>query len=399
MRRKFRSGVQVFFTLCCMAAVAACDGSNTYVPPPPPKVQVALPLQRTVTQYFELTGNTAAYNSVDIEARVQGFLESINYQDGAMVTKGTELFGIQRNTYEAQVEQSKASLASAQASQVGAKQEFDRQTNLVKQGVSTQSLYDTAKANLDEANAAILNAQASLDLANINLGYTTVTAPFDGIVTDHLADIGALVGVSGPTKLASIVQTAPLYAYFNVSESQVLMIKASLEKSGHKLTRSDFPNIPVEIGLQTEEGYPHKGHLDYVSPQVDASSGTLMVRGLFDNAKHELLPGLFVRIRVPIGHTDNALLVPDDAIGVNQQGSYVLVLGKDDVIEQRQVKTAQRDGPLRVIESGLEPTDWVVALGIQRAIPGNKVAPERIELQDGSAGSASTDDAEKPEAE
>ncbi|TCL69490.1 efflux RND transporter periplasmic adaptor subunit [Rhizobium sp. BK251] len=399
MRRKFRSGVQVFFTLCCMAAVAACDGSNTYVPPPPPKVQVALPLQRTVTQYFELTGNTAAYNSVDIEARVQGFLESINYQDGAMVTKGTELFGIQRNTYEAQVEQSKASLASAQASQVGAKQEFDRQTNLVKQGVSTQSLYDTAQANLDEANAAILNAQASLDLANINLGYTTVTAPFDGIVTDHLADIGALVGVSGPTKLATIVQTAPLYAYFNVSESQVLMIKESLEKSGHKLTRSDFPNIPVEIGLQTEEGYPHKGHLDYVSPQVDASSGTLMVRGLFDNAKHELLPGLFVRIRVPIGHTDNALLVPDDAIGVNQQGSYVLVLGKDDVIEQRQVKTAQRDGPLRVIESGLEPTDWVVALGIQRAIPGNKVAPERIELQDGSAGSASTDDAEKPEAE
>lgn len=399
MRRKFRSGVQLFFTLCCMAAVAACDGSNSYVPPPPPKVQVALPLQRTVTQYFELTGNTAAYNSVDIEARVQGFLESINYQDGAMVTKGTELFGIQRNTYEAQVEQSKASLASAQASQVGAKQEFDRQTNLVKQGVSTQSLFDTAKANLDEANAAILNAQASLDLANINLGYTTVSAPFDGIVTDHLADIGALVGVSGPTKLATIVQTAPLYAYFNVSESQVLRIKESLEKSGHKLTRSDFPNVPVEIGLQTEEGYPHKGHLDYVSPQVDASSGTLMVRGLFDNTKHELLPGLFVRIRVPIGHTDNALLVPDDAIGVNQQGSYVLVLGKEDVIEQRQVKTAQRDGPLRVIESGLEPTDWVVALGIQRAIPGNKVAPERIELKDSSATSASTDDAAEPEAE
>jgi len=355
------------------------------VPPPPPKVNVAQPLQQPVIEYFELTGNTDAINAVDIEARVQGFLESIDYKDGTAVKKGDKLFSIQRDTYKAQVDQAQAQLASQQASQVGAKQEYDRQLNLMKQQVTTQTAVDSAKATLDEADASILNAQASLDLANINLGYTEVVAPFDGTVTNHLVDVGALVGVSGPTKLASIVQTDPLYVYFNVSEAQVLMIKQSLAKAGRKLTQVDLPNIPVEIGLGDEEGYPHKGHLDYVAPQVDASTGTLSVRGIIDNKEHALLPGLFVRVRVPVAHKDKALLVRDDAIGTNQQGNYVLVLGKDDVIEQRPVKIGQRDGSMRVIESGLEAGDWVVMAGIQRAVPEMKVTPEKVTIEAAAA--------------
>ncbi|MGO7022127.1 efflux RND transporter periplasmic adaptor subunit [Rhizobium leguminosarum] len=381
MRVRLYQGLHLSVMLAGMATLAGCEESgNTYVAPPPPPVRVAQPVQQPVTLYFELTGNTAPLNSVDIEARVQGYVQSIDYQDGMTVMKGTKLFGIERNTYQAQLDQAKASLASQQASQVGAKQEYDRQLNLSKQQVTTQTAVDSAKATLDEANASILNAQANLDLATINLGYTEVLAPFDGTVTDHLVDIGALVGVSGPTKLASIVQTDPLYAYFNVSETQVLMIKETLARQGRTFKQTDLPSIPAEVGLQTEEGYPHKGHLDYVSPQLDASTGTLQVRALFDNKDHTMLPGLFVRVRVPVGHNDKALLVRDDAIGTNQLGSYLLVLGKDDVVEQKQVKTGQREGALRVIDSGLDPADWVVTQGIQQAIPGSKVTPEKMEM-------------------
>ncbi|MFC5756018.1 MULTISPECIES: efflux RND transporter periplasmic adaptor subunit [unclassified Rhizobium] len=382
MREGLHRGLQISVMIVGMAALAACDGSsNTYVPPPPPAVRVAQPVQEPVTLYFDLTGNTAALNAVDIEARVQGYLQSIDYQDGMAVTKGTKLFGIERDTYQAQLDQAKATLASQQASQVGAKQEYDRQLNLMKQQVTTQTAVDSAKATLDEANASILNAQANLELATINLGYTEVLAPFDGIVTNHLVDIGTLVGVSGPTKLASIVQTDPIYAYFNVSETQVLMIKDMLRKQGRTFRQTDLPSIPAELGLQSEEGYPHKGHLDYVSPQLDASTGTLQVRALFDNKDKALLPGLFVRVRVPIGQNEKALLVRDDAIATNQLGSYVLVLGKDDTVEQKQVKTGQREGALRVIESGLDPADWVIVQGIQQAIPGGKVAPEKIDMK------------------
>lgn len=390
MRESSYRGLHLIGILTVVAALSACDsGNNAYVPPPPPKVNVAQPLQQPVVEYFELTGNTDAINAVDIEARVQGFLETIDYKDGTPVKKGDKLFSIQRDTYKAQVDQAQAQLASQQASQVGAKQEYDRQLNLMKQEVTTQTAVDSAKATLDEANASILNAQASLDLANINLGYTEVVAPFDGTVTNHLVDVGALVGVSGPTKLAAIVQTDPLYVYFNVSEAQVLMIKQSLAKAGRKLTQADLPNIPVEIGLGDEEGYPHKGHLDYVSPQIDASTGTLSVRGIIDNKDHALLPGLFVRVRVPVAHQDKALVIRDDAIGTNQQGNYVLVLGKDDVIEQKVVKIGQRNGQMRVIESGLDPADWVVMAGIQRAVPDMKVTPEKITIEAAATGDPS----------
>ncbi|MEZ2131814.1 MULTISPECIES: efflux RND transporter periplasmic adaptor subunit [unclassified Sinorhizobium] len=389
MREILGKGLQSSVALLCLACVSACDGSsNTYVPPPPPKVNVAQPLQQPVTNYFELTGNTSAFNSVDIEARVQGFLESIDYRDGTMVTKGTQLFGIQANTYQAQVDQAKATLTSAQASQVGAQQEFDRQNNLMKTRTTTQAAFDSARASLDEANANILNAQASLDIANINLGYTQVVAPFDGIVTDHLVDVGALVGVNGPTQLATIVQTDPLYVYFNVSEMQVLTIKQMLASEGSTLRQVDLPKIPVEIGLQTEEGYPHKGHLDYASPQLDSSSGTLQVRGVIDNKDHAMLPGLFVRVRVPVSKNEKALLVRNDAIGTNQQGTYLLVLGPDDVVEQKQIKPGQREGSLRVIDSGVDAGDWVVIEGIQQAIPGSKVAPVKIEMSPPTANAA-----------
>ncbi len=380
MLEKWHERLVLILSLAATAAASSCDSDNKYVAPPPPVVHVATPLKQTVNQCLELTGNTVAINSVDIEARIQGFLTSVDYQDGTAVKKGDQLFSIQRDAYEAQLEQAKASLASAQASQVGAQQEYDRQINLSRQQVTTQTSVDSARAQLDEANANILNAKAGLDIATINLGYTTVTAPFDGRATNHLVDVGALVGVSGPTKLATLVQMDPLNVYFNVSEAQVLAIRQELVRQGRTLQQIDLPNIVVEIGLQSEEGYPHKGHLDYASPQVDASTGTLSVRGVFENGNQSLLPGLFVRVRVSVGRRDDMLLVPDTAIGTNQQGSYLLVVGEDNVLKQKPVKTGQRDGALRVIESGLEPQDLVVVQGTQQAAPGAKVEPQKVEI-------------------
>ena len=220
------------------------------------------------------------------------------------------------------------------------------------------------------------SAKANLELATINLGYTQVMAPFDGVVTRHLVSIGQLVGYAGPTKLATIVQLDPIYVYFNVSETLVLRIKEQLAREGK--TVHDIHDVNVEIGLQTEDGYPHKGKVDYIAPQVDPSTGTLEVRAVFDNKNLTLLPGLFARVRIPVQKQDKGLLVEDAAIGSSQIGEYVLVVGKGNTVEQRRVKLGPLEGRLRVIELGLTADDWVVINGMQRAIPGNKVDPERV---------------------
>jgi RND family efflux transporter MFP subunit len=362
-------------------AVAGCGSRNTFVQPPPPKVAVAQPVQQPVTLYLELTGNTAAFRSVNLVARVQGFLESIDYKDGATVTKGTQLFGIESDLYQAQVDQAKGQLAHDEAVLAMSQIDLTRYQTLQQQNsIAGQQAQDQAFV-VQQNKGTVEIDQANLQTASINLGFTKVLAPFDGVVTNHLVDLGTLVGTSGSTTtLATIVQTDLIYVYFTASEPQVLAIRRNLAGQGRSLRTTDLSDIPVEIGLQDEEGYPHKGHLDYTSPQVDSSTGTLAGRALFDNKDHALLPGLFVRVRIPIGHQDSALLTRDDAIGTSQEGSYVLVVGSDNVVQRKIVKTGQKEGQLRVIESGLAPGDWVVTEGVQRAFPGAKVEPQQTKL-------------------
>ena len=354
-------------------SAAACSEKNAYVAPPPPKVTVVSPVQQAITRYMELTGNTAAINNVDLVARVEGFLMSIDYKDGGVVKKGDQLFLIQQDTYQANLDQAKASLASAQAQLTNTQTEYQRQSTLGQQDFSSQAVVDKARANMQQAQAGVDSAKANVEIATINLGYTKVVAPFGGVVTRHLADVGQLVGNGAPTKLATIVQMDPIYAYFSVSENQVLKIKQALADRGRTLEQ--IKEIDINIGLQNEDGYPHKGRLDYVSPEIDPSTGTLLVRAVFDNKNLSLLPGLFARVQVPVQQIPNALLVDDTAIGSSQQGRYVLVVGKDNVVEQKVVTTGQVQGQYRVIESGLTVDDKVVVGGMQRAIPGAKVEP------------------------
>ena len=365
--------------LALPALLGGCKKENAYVAPPPPQVGVAAPAQQKVTPYLELTGNTVAYNQVSLEARVEGFLQEIRYKDGSIAKLGDTLFVIEPAPYQAKLQQAQAAVASVQAQLVNANIELSRQATLLKQNVTAQSTYDSALAKRDSLNADLANDQAGVTLAAINLGYTHVTAPFDGVATNHLQSVGALVGVTGPTQLNSIVQIDPIYAEFNVSEQDVLRVKQALAARG--LTAAEVGRVPVEIGLMTETGYPHAGTIDYISPSIDPATGTLLVRGVFQNPDHALLPGFFARVRVPLAvQSQQALLVPDTALGADQAGRYVLVVGKDNVVEQRVVTTGQLHGDLRVIASGLKPDDQVVISGVQRAVPGQKVAPVAAKL-------------------
>ncbi|MGH6741827.1 MAG: efflux RND transporter periplasmic adaptor subunit, partial [Bradyrhizobium sp.] len=362
------SFVRAAILLACTTLIVGCGENNRYAVPPPPKVDVAAPVEQQVTRYYEATGNTAAVNSVDLVARVQGFVQAISYTDGAFVKKGTSLFTIEPEPYRLKVEAAKSSVISAQATLTQAEAEFKRQADLITKQVSTQANYDKALAQRDSAQADLQSQQSNEKQAEINLGYTDVTAPFDGVVTARQVSVGELVGAgSTPTTLATIVQLDPVWVNFNASERDVLQVRANLASSGR--TVADLIGIPVEIGLQNEEGYPHVGKLDYVSPTVNASTGTLAVRATLPNDKRGLLPGFFVRVRVP-SEPKPALLVPDVALGSDQGGRYVLVVNKDNVVEQRKIEAGPQVGALRVIEKGLSKDDRVVVGGIMRAIPG-----------------------------
>ena len=357
-----------------LMALAGCE-QNTFVPPPPPKVDVAMPVQRPVTHYLEVTGNTAPIKSVDLVARVQGFLQSIDYEDGAFVKEGTTLFTIEPETYKLKLDQAKAAEAGAQASVKQTETDFQRQSTLVARQAATEAILETSTANRDNARANLLQAQANTAIAQVNYGYTKVTAPFDGIVTAHLVSVGELVGAATPpTQLATIVALDPIYVNFNVNEQDVLEIRAEARR--RHLTPADLRQVPVEVGLQSETGYPHVGKLDYAAPTVNQSTGTLAARGIIPNPNRVLLPGYFVRVRVPIEKQADALLVPDTALGSDQSGRYVLIVNGENVVEQRKVTIGQLDDGLRVIEGGIKPDDRVVIAGLLRVIPSQKVDPQ-----------------------
>ena len=366
--------VRAALAVAAAASLAACGRENEYAAPPPPKVTVAAPVEQTVTRYFEATGNTAAVNQVDLVARVAGFVQAISYTDGDYVKKGTSLFTIEPEPYKLKVDASQASLTSAKATLLQAQQEYDRQADLVAKQVSTQANYDKALAQRDSAQADVQSAQANLDQAKINLSYTDVTAPFDGVVTARQVSIGEYVGGgTTPTVLATIVQMDPIWVNFTASERDAQQVRATLLSRGQ--TTANLIGMQVQVALQTETDFPHVGKLDYVAPTIDPSTGTLAARGVFPNTDRLLLPGSFVRVRIPYS-PHPVLLVPDVALGADQAGRYVLVVNKDSVVEQRKVEPGQLVGELRVIDSGLTKDDRVVVGGIMRAIPGQKVDAE-----------------------
>ncbi len=376
-------------------AVAALGAARLWVAQaqlPPPNaslpVPVVLPKLQSVTNYFEITGNAAAVNDVKLLARVTGYLEGIHYQDGQFVKKGDLLFTIQKDPYKQQLEQARAQVLSAEAALFHAKTELVRYTKLVKQDAATQTEVDHWVYEKASAAAQLISAQAQVAIDQVNLGYTEVRAPFNGIVGKHLIDPGNVVGGNAQqAALAEITQLDPIYVVANLSEQTVLKIRQNLGQ--RRLTLADLHQVPVDVGLSDEQGFPHRGTIEYVAPQLDPATGTLLVRGILPNPERVFLPGFFVRMRLPMGRVDkNALLVPQRALQTDQGGTYLLVLGENDVVRQRYVQLGPLKGGLQVITSGLQPEDRVVVGDLWRAAPGTKVTPQptSIEAVIGSGG-------------
>jgi len=350
----------------------ACERKPTHTPPPPPKVTVAQPVRQNVTDYLEFTGNTQAVNTVQLVARVEGYLEKVFFVDGETVKQGQPLFLIQQNTYEAGLQEAEGNVLTQKHNLEHAEIELARASRLFRQNAGSQMDVQNWRHQRDSARASLLTAEAQRDLARLDLTYTSIVAPFHGRIDRRLVDPGNLIGSGTNTVLAEIRQMHPLYVYFTVSETDM----SRLSGNPNAISKSDKASKhPVYIGLTNEEGYPHEGYLDFAATSVSSATGTLLVRGLIPNPDAKMLPGQFARVKVPLGKERSALLVPQVAVGFDQLGSFVLVVNEKNLVERSSVRTGARHDGLYVVEDGLEGNEWVVVKGLVHAAPGRQVRP------------------------
>lgn len=338
---------------------------------PLPKVKVQDPQEKDVVDYVTQTGTLVAYNSVDLVARVEGYLDSIKFIDGTLVKKGQELFIIQPDTYYQQLVAAQATVAAQKAANIYAKSEYERQKKMYSQEATSLNNVEKWFAKTQESDAEIEKAIANEKIAAINYSYTHVNAPFDGRIGRHLVDPGNLVGHGEATNIATIEQIDPIYAYFNLNELDLIKLRDAAKARGFK--PEDINQISADIKLQNETTFKHEGKLDFVNTGLNASTGTLEFRAILDNKDYALLPGLFVEVRIPVTQPAKQMTIPDSAVLYDQIGSYVLTVDTNSVVQLKRVKLGSVEQELRVITQGLTLSDRVIVEGLQFATPGNKV--------------------------
>lgn len=344
-----------------IAALPACKSAKTPEGAAPPAVTVATPTEEPVVDYLELTGTVAASRTVNLVARVSGYLDSVDFKDGAYVEKGQVLFQIEPKPYEQEVALDQAQLRQAQS-------EYDRQLELMKQNATSAASVENWLSKRDQAKAQV-------ELAKLNLGYTKVTAPFAGRIGRRLVDAGNLVGAGGATQLATLSQLVPIYVYFNLNERDVLRVRKMLAARGVQ-PFSQVGKAPVEAALSGEDGFPHEGLLDFTDSSVSSSTGTLQLRAEFENKDLAMFPGLFARLRIPLGDASKALVIPELAIASDQQGDYVLVVDDKNVVQRKAIERGAKSASGRVVRTGLAPVDRVIVAGLQTARVGDTVRPD-----------------------
>lgn len=416
---KMRTKYLLKFNLALLLIGLGCTTPNEFQPPPPPSVTVAKPIVQDVTIFLEENGQTEAADRAEVRARIQGFLEQMKFRPGSEVKEKDVLYVIEQRQYLATLDSAKASFLGAKAAYFAAKAEVEvanaslnsanadlnvkeldlkRADELLPSGAITQSEYDNMKAQRDsaiatrdaakasqmltasqveQAKAEVKKAEANVQQAEINVDYTEVKAPIAGRITRTDVTRGNLV--QNGTLLATVVSKDTIWANFSVSERDFLALQRADEKP------ADFDVTSVKVFLQRagDEGYPYEGYMDYVDPEVDQGTGTLGIRAVFKQSEDTplLVPGLFVRVRVPIATLKDAVLVPEVAVGRDQVGPYVMIVNSENTVERRNVELGNKESDMIVVRKGLTPDDSVIVVGLQRARPGAKVAPKQTTLE------------------
>jgi len=343
-------------------------------PPPPPEVTVAQPVIQDVTNYIYFTGYTEARKSVELRARVEGFLEKFSFTPGELVNEGDVLFVIDSRPFEAKVDGAKADLQTRQAELQLAQATLKRKESAFKERAVSELTVLEAQAALSKAQAEVKGAEAALISAQLDLSYTTIRAPVSGRISRNLVDAGNLVGAGGDkTLLATLVNYDPIYTYFNVDERSLMLYKR--HNRGAEPHATSEEKTPVFLALEGDEGYPYEGYAEYMDNKVDLATGTIQIRATFENKDLFILPGQFARIRIPYHEEKDAVLVPDAALAADQRGRYLLTVNSENVVEYKPVETGTLVDGLRVIRKGITAEDRVVVKGIQRARPGSPVTP------------------------
>lgn len=381
------AGVALVASLMSASGCKDEQDKNAYAPPPPPEVIVARPAEREVVSYLTYTGIIEASETVDLRARVQGFLQEIKFQPGQRVKKGDLLFLIDKREYQAAVARSEATVQSRKAALVGAENDARLARELADQRAGPEIDALIKAARRDSMQADVAGAEAQLSEARLNLEYCEIRSPIDGRISNNYVDAGNLVGRGEPTLLAEIVRSSPAYVSLDLSESDVLTVRREREQSGEGLKNepgqvSPGEWRPSELSLAGETNYKYKGRVDYVAPKLNAQTGTLRVRTMYENTDEALLPGLFSSVRFAMS-SQKSLLVPEAALLSDQQGRFALVVNDEGTVQVRRVRIGTLDGTLRVVEEGLKADDRVIVLGVLKARPGSKVTPK---VQEPAAG-------------
>jgi RND family efflux transporter MFP subunit len=363
--------------------LAGCSRTPSEAPAAePPPVTVSYPVERQVTDYAEFTARTAAVDSVELRARVSGYLDKANFKEGALVKKGDLLFEIDPRTYRATLHSAEGSLASAEARVEWLTAEMMRARRMVASRAMGREESDKTAGDYNAAVGQRASLKATVERARLNVIFTRVTAPISGRISRYSVTVGNLVSagdLTSGTLLTTIVSVDPMYAYFDVDERTVLRVK-QLIREGKVGSPYDGVQIPVWLGLANEEGHPHHGTINFIDNQVNSKTGTIRVRGVFPNKDEFLLPGYFARVRVPVAPPHQALLVTERALDTDQGQKIVYVVDSDNKVTPRPVRLGAIHDGLREITEGLKPRERVIVNGLQQVRPGTTVEPKLMNM-------------------
>jgi RND family efflux transporter MFP subunit len=362
-----------------MLALAACSEKSAQAPaaPPPPTVSVANPLEKEVVEWDEYTGRFDAVDTVEVRARISGFLNEVKFTDGAIVKKGDLLFVIDPRPFQRVLDRDRAALQGAKVQVEFAERDLERARPLVASATISQQVFDQRTQAVRAAEANVLSAEANVHAAELDVEFAQITSPVTGRISRKIVSEGNyLTGGSGSgTLLTTIVSIDPIYFYFDVSETEFL----KYQHFGSVLTQPNarLSEIPVELALQGEEGFPHKGRMSFVDNRIDQNTGSLRVRAVFDNPNQLFQPGLFARVRLAGSGKYKAIMLPDAAVAADQSNRFVFVVADDGTVSVKPVELGPMIDGLRVLRKGVTPADTVIVNGLQRARSGNKVKPEK----------------------